>query len=106
MLLCRVNTLPVPGAARARNRYANDTKTDMHISLPNDKFDGSKGKRVEWSYGDGTVPLASLQSCTRWRDVTNHPVKFGGSLSAHTSIVQSDDVITAIIKWITPALGL
>lgn len=82
--------------------YANDTKTDLAISLPDDKFN-SKGTRVASTWGDGTVNLASLQACNRWSNVTERPIKFGGSLAAHTEIVQNNEVIKIVIQWLTGA---
>ena len=80
--------------------YANDTKTDMAISLPDDHFD-KKGEVVSWKWGDGTVPTVSLQACARWQDATVKQIQFGGSLAAHTEIVQNKEVIDDIIAWLT-----
>lgn len=80
--------------------FANDTETDLHLQLPNDDFNKEKGKRVESTWGDGTVSLSSLAACSRWNDVTVKPVKFGGSLAAHTEIVRNDEVIQTIIEWV------
>ena len=79
--------------------HANDTKTDVSIKMPDDKF-SEKGKATKQTFGDGTVPIASLEFCGTWRRSTLHPIRFGGSLAAHTAIVQSKDAIDAILKWL------
>jgi lysophospholipase-3 len=84
--------------------YANDTHTDLHVQLPDDKFQ-AKGKVVEVTWGDGTVNLPSLAACSRWKDTTVRTIQFGGSLAAHTEIVQNDEVIQDIINWVSNERG-
>lgn len=79
--------------------FANDTKTDLSIKVESDKFD-KKGTRLEYTWGDGTVSIESLRYCNTWSQVTTREISFGGSLSAHTEIVQNDEVIKNIIKWV------
>jgi len=80
--------------------YANDTRTDLSIRVPDDTF-ASKGVRTSSTMGDGTVNLPSLEACSRWAQVAVRPVRFGGSLAAHTEIARSPEVIKMIIDWAT-----
>ena len=82
-----------------KNMFANDTKTDLSIETTA-AFDG-KGTTLQSSWGDGTVSLRSLKHCGMWGDhVEVQPIEFGGSLAAHTNIVQNEDVIQRILAWL------
>ena len=79
--------------------FANDTKTDLSIKTTA-TFDG-KGTSLQATWGDGTVSLRSLEFCGTWGDhVEVQPIEFGGSLAAHTEIVQNEDVIQAVLAWL------
>ena len=78
--------------------YANDTKTDLSIATV-DAFD-KKGTTLRSTWGDGTVSLLSLNACSGWSDVEVRPIQFGGTLAAHTEIVQSKIVIAKILDWL------
>lgn len=78
--------------------YANDTKTDLSIKT-NSKFN-DKGTTTASTWGDGTVSLLSLEACKSWRNVEVLPIKFGGTLAAHTEIVQNKQVIAKVIDWL------
>ena len=78
--------------------YANDTRTDLSIKTV-DTFD-AKGTTLESTWGDGTVSLRSLEGCKSWSNVEVRPIEFGGSLAAHTEIVQNQLVISKIINWL------
>lgn len=64
--------------------FANDTKTDVSMDIP-DLFDGG-ATSLEWTWGDGTVPIDSLRHCTTASAAQSEEFIYGGSLSAHTSI--------------------
>ena len=78
--------------------YANDTRTDLSIKTV-DTFD-AKGTTLSSTWGDGTVSLRSLEGCKSWSNVEVRPIEFGGSLAAHTEIVQNQLVISKIINWL------
>ena len=78
--------------------YANDTRTDLSIKTV-DTFD-AKGPTLSSTWGDGTVSLRSLEGCKSWSNVEVRPIEFGGSLAAHTEIVQNQLVISKIINWL------
>jgi len=78
--------------------FANDTKTDLAIKTV-DTFD-EKGTTLASTWGDGTVSLRSLESCKRWSNVEVRPIEFGGTLAAHTEIVQNELVISKILNWL------
>lgn len=81
--------------------FANDTRTDLSIKTV-DTFD-AKGTTLASTWGDGTVSLRSLDACRGWDGVTVRPIQFGGSLAAHTEIVQNEEVISAVLAWLTQA---
>jgi len=78
--------------------YANDTRTDLSIKTV-DTFD-AKGTTLASTWGDGTVSLRSLEGCKSWSNVEVRPIELGGSLSAHTEIVQNKLVISKILNWL------
>ena len=55
---------------------------------------------LKQTWGDGTVSLRSLNACSKWNDVEVKPIKFGGTLAAHTEIVQNKEVIEKILHWL------
>ena len=46
------------------------------------------------------MSLLSLNACSGWSDVEVRPIQFGGTLAAHTEIVQSKIVIAKILDWL------
>ena len=78
--------------------FANDTKTDLSVSVPSlNPVNRTKSNILTW--GDGTVNLQSLEACARWKNVTVRPIKFGGSLAAHTEIVSNPEVLEKVVHW-------
>ena len=79
--------------------FANDTKTDLSLSVPSlNRVSHTKSNTQTW--GDGTVNLRSLEACARWKNVTVRPIKFGGSLAAHTEIVSNPKVLEKVVRWV------
>lgn len=99
----------LPGLERATNMtadapgvkvfcaFVNDTQTTTSFAL--DSSFSKLEKTLEQSWGDGTVPLASLEICLQWsNDSTVY--QFGGSLAAHTEILAYHEAIADIIRWV------
>ena len=67
-------------------------------------FQRAFGRKDRRRYGreraDLNVSLLSLNACSGWSDVEVRPIQFGGTLAAHTEIVQSKIVIAKILDWL------
>jgi len=77
--------------------FVNDTKTTTSFAL-NSEFTKLE-KTLTQTWGDGTVPLASLEVCLSWANKSS-VYQFGGSLAAHTEILTYDQAIADIISWV------
>jgi len=77
--------------------YVNDTKTTTSYAM--DSALTQEISQLEQTYGDGTVPLASLELCHQWASKVSI-YQFGGSLAAHTEILSYGLAITDIINWV------
>jgi len=77
--------------------YVNDTQTTTSFELNSGL--NKLVSTLDRTWGDGTVPLESLEVCQRWADKTSI-YQFGGSLAAHTEILTYDKAIADIIAWV------
>ena len=77
--------------------YVNDTKTTTAFELDStlSKLVSTKAK----TWGDGTVPLESLEICHQFASKVS-VYQFGGSLAAHTEILSYKKSIEDIIDWV------